>query len=197
MATGIEVRHQRDCRSREGGRCNCSPSYRASVWSAREGKRIRKTCRTMAEAKAWRHDASVAVSNGTLRAPTETTVAQAAKAFLDGARDGSITNRSGDSYKPATLRNYERALRLRVLPELGARRLSDVRTVDLQTFADSLRASGIDPSVLQQTFDPLRAIYRRALSRGEVALNPTPACNCPPCAHAATASRTLSRRPRS
>ena len=41
---GIEVRHEKSCRSlgRRRGRCNCDPTYRASVWSAREGKRVRK-----------------------------------------------------------------------------------------------------------------------------------------------------------
>jgi len=43
---GIEVRHERTCRSSEGGRCNCNRSYRASLWSARDGKLIRKTSRT-------------------------------------------------------------------------------------------------------------------------------------------------------
>jgi len=41
--TGIEVRHKKACASRAGGRCNCQPTYQASVWSARESTRIRKT----------------------------------------------------------------------------------------------------------------------------------------------------------
>ena len=40
MATGIEVRHARACRSRSGARCNCEPTYRASVWSKGETVRI-------------------------------------------------------------------------------------------------------------------------------------------------------------
>src|SRR5262245_60037867 len=40
------------------------------------------------------------------------------------AREGSIRNRSGDRYKPSVLRSYEIALRLRLLPELGGRRVS-------------------------------------------------------------------------
>lgn len=121
----------------------------------------------------------MAVNNGTLRAPTPTTVAQAASVFLDGARDGSITNRSGDSYKPSTVRIYEAALRLRVLPELGSRRMSDIRRVDLQDFADRMLAGGRHPSTISATLMPLRAIYGRALSRGEVALNPTTGLRLP------------------
>jgi integrase len=179
MAAGIEVRHQQGCRSREGTRCNCSPSYRASVWSAREGKRIRKSFDSLAAAKAWRHDAATAVREGTLRAPTPTTLREAASAWLKGARDGSIRNRAGDPYKPAAIRAYEVALRLRVLPELGVRRLSDVRRVDLQDFADRMLGEGMQPSTISVTLMPLRAIYGRALSRGEVALNPTSGLRLP------------------
>jgi integrase len=179
MAAGIEVRHQQDCRSREGQRCNCTPSYRASVWSAREGKRIRKTFETLAAAKAWRHDAATAVRDGTLRAPTPTTLREAASAWLECARDGSIRNRAGDPFKPSTVRIYEAALRLRVLPELGSCRLSDIRRVDLQDFADRMLAEGMDPSTIKAALAPLRAIYGRAVSRGEVALNPTTGLRLP------------------
>ncbi len=63
-------------------------------------------------------------------------------------------------------------MRLRVLPELGGVRLTDVRRPDLAEFADGLLATGLDPSTIRTTFLPLRAIYRRALARGEVAVNP-------------------------
>jgi hypothetical protein len=43
MAAGIDKRHQRSCRATSGGRCNCSPSYRAWVYSTRDGKKIRRT----------------------------------------------------------------------------------------------------------------------------------------------------------
>jgi hypothetical protein len=52
------------------------------------------------------------------------TLAQAASEWHEGAKAGTIRNRSGDAYKPGAFRSYERALRLRVLPELGERRLS-------------------------------------------------------------------------
>jgi hypothetical protein len=36
MAEGIVKRHSRKCRSRDGGRCNCDPTYEAWVWSKRD-----------------------------------------------------------------------------------------------------------------------------------------------------------------
>jgi integrase len=119
MAAGIRTRHSRRCRSGNGGRCNCKPSYEAWVFSSRDGTKIRKTFPSLAEAKGWRADAEGAVRKRTLRAPTSTTVAEAAHAWLKGAREGTVRNRSGDRYKPSVLRGYERALRLRILPALG------------------------------------------------------------------------------
>jgi integrase len=176
---GIDPRHSRSCSSRSGRDCNCKPTYQAHVWSRREEKRIRKTFPTLAAARAWRHDAIVSLGKGTMRAPTAQTVRAAADAWLAGARDGSIRTRSGDRYKPSAIRSYERALRLRVVPELGDARLSEVRNVDLQEFADRLVGDGLDASTIQSTLMPLRAIYRREVSRGRVAVNPTSGLELP------------------
>src|SRR4051812_32805959 len=100
---GIEARHSKKCRSTGGGRCNCSPSYRASVYSARERRRVRKTFSTLAEARAWRQDAAVAVREGTLKAGATATLNEAAKAWQGAAADGAIRNRSGDVHKPSSL----------------------------------------------------------------------------------------------
>lgn len=63
-------------------------------------------------------------------------------------------------------------MRLRVLPELSETRLAEVRRPDLQGFVDSLLAEGLNPATIEVTFLPLRAIYRRALARGGIAVNP-------------------------
>jgi integrase len=179
---GLRERHARTCRSRDGGRCNCSPSIEAFVYLPREQRKVRKTfagpgART--DAKKWRAAGIVALSKGTLRAPSPTTVAQAWKSWHDGAVDGSIRTRSGDPYKPATLRGYEIAMRRRVIPDLGAVRLSDVRRVDLQDLVDRLLADGADASTIRNTLMPLRAIYRRAVGRGEITVSPTAGLELP------------------
>jgi integrase len=61
---------------------------------------------------------------------------------------------------------------LRILPTLGSARLVDVRRPDVQQLADRLLADGHSPSTIRTTFLPLRAIYRRAMARGYVAVNP-------------------------
>lgn len=44
---------------------------------------------------------------------------------------------------------------------------------DIQRIADEMLAEGANPSTIRNTIMPLRAIYRRALEDGDVAVNPT------------------------
>jgi len=87
-------------------------------------------------------------------------------------RDGLVPTRSGDRYKPSAVRSYEAALRLHVLPEVGARKLASVERVDVQRMADELLAAGQTPSTVRNALMPLRVIYRRALQDGVVQVNP-------------------------
>ncbi|MDP8909320.1 MAG: site-specific integrase [Chloroflexota bacterium] len=107
------------------------------------------------------------------------TLSDAATEWLRGARDGTIRNRSGDPYKPSAVRAYKQQLERRVLPALGGRRLADVRRSDVQDLGDKLVAAGLAPSTVQCSILPLRAIYRRAVARGEIAVNPTSGIEVP------------------
>jgi integrase len=170
---GVQLRHSRRCRSLTGEACSCTPSYQAQVWSPRDRKPIRKTFTTLAEARAWRQESQVALRKGVLCAPTQTSLQQAADEWLAAAEAGVIRTRSGDRYKPSALRAYKQALHHRVLPTLGQKRLTAISTNMLQDLADRLTAAGLSPSSIRNTILPLRAIYRRAHNRGDVALNPT------------------------
>ena len=184
---GIRVRHGLRCRSLQGGNCNCAKSYEAAVYSSRDGRKIRKAFPTEAAARQWRSDAASAINKGALRAPTATTLREAAAAFLAGARDGSVRNRSGDTFKPSAVRSYDQALKVprtalggrSILEELGAHKLSEIGRVDLQDIAGRLLAGGLDPSTVRNALMPLRAIYRRALLRNELVVNPTAGLELP------------------
>jgi integrase len=169
---GIEVRHRTTCATWSSGKCTCKPGYQASVWSTEEGKRLRKTFPTLAAARAWRAEAQTAVLRGTLRAPVATTVREAGDALIEGMRSGRVRTRSGDHYKPSAIRSYEAALRDRIFPDLGGKRLGDVQRRDVQRLADDLLAEGRDPSTIRNALMPLRVIYRRAVEDGDVSVNP-------------------------
>jgi integrase len=64
------------------------------------------------------------------------------------------------------MRNY-------VLPDLGGIRLADVRRGDLQALVDRLLGRGLSASKVRNVLMPLRAIYRHAIERDEILVNPT------------------------
>ena len=174
MSPGIEARHRRSCATTNGGnRCNCTPTYQANVWDAKAGRRMRKTFATRTAAKQWRHDAIVALCSGELSADRGPLVSEVIDPWLEDLRQGHICNRSGDPYKPSTIRDYERNLRLRALPALGHLRFREVRTTDVQRLIDGLVRDGLEPATVDAALTPLRALYRRAVARGEVRVNPT------------------------
>jgi Phage integrase, N-terminal SAM-like domain len=169
---GIVVRHGRGCASRGGARCECQPGYQAQVFSQRDAKTIRKTFRTLSDARAWRAETPRALRLGTLKAPTRVTVAEAAKNWLEAAKAEVVRTRNGEPYKPSALRAYEGALRVHLVPELGRLRLSSLTRASVQDLVDKLVVLAKKPSTVRNAILPLRAIYRRAISRSEVALNP-------------------------
>ncbi|MGH3115401.1 MAG: tyrosine-type recombinase/integrase [Gaiellaceae bacterium] len=103
---------------------------------------------------------------------TAQTLLQAGEAFVDGIASGAIRTRAGERYKPSVVREYERSLRLHVLPTLGGARLAKIQRRDVQRQADELLASGADPSTIRNALKPLQVIYRRAIEDGDLAVNP-------------------------
>jgi hypothetical protein len=61
-----------------------------------------------------------------VRAPTSIRLRETAEVWLEGARAGLIRTRSGDPYQPWEVRAHEQAASLRVPPELGHRRVSEI-----------------------------------------------------------------------
>jgi integrase len=175
--TGIVVKHRAGCASAIGGRCNCRRVYQASVWSARDQRRIRKHFDTLAAARAWRADSYGRLRRREWRAPTPMTLARASELWLIGARAGAIHTRSGDPYKPSTLRSYDLALHGGgtgaggLLAELGHLRLAEVTPDHVQDYADRLLSAGAKPSTIRNAVMPLRAIYR--WHAREIPINPT------------------------
>ena len=175
MPAGIDVRHRKACAApRADGRC-CGASYQAHVYDASTGQRLRKTFATRTAAKQWRQDALVALRRGdgaVLRPAAGATVGEALVGLLEGMRDGTVLDRSGRRYRPATIRGYEQATRLYLNPALGALQLAEVRRRDVQALVDRMHADGLTGSTIRNKLDPLRVLYRRAIEDEELAVSP-------------------------
>lgn len=92
--------------------------------------------------------------------------------LLRARKRAGISQEEVDPCKPSALRSYEQAMRLRVLPAFRRARLSDLSRPDIQSFVNRLIEEGINPSTIQVTLLPLRAIFKRALTLGEVVASP-------------------------
>jgi integrase len=178
-APGIQVVHSAYCPSRSGAACTkgrkdgCRPSFRASVYEKRTKVKHKRTFATLAEAKAWRTHASSQLLKGRDVGHSQQTLYEAAEAWLEGAKAGTVLNRGNRPYKPSVIRTYERDLNNYVLPDLGAHKLTDIRRGLLKRFAARLVSEGRSPSKVRNIINPLRAIYRDAIEAELVQVNPT------------------------
>lgn len=168
LPPGISMRHARSCAVKP---CRCTPTYQAQV--GRGAARKTKTFPTMAAARNWRQDVAVARRQGVVQLGACPTFREAAEKWLAGAQGGSILTRSREPYKPSSLRGYREALELRIYDRFGAAKLDEIRLVHLQDLVEDLVDQGADASTIRNTLMPVRVIYRRAISRGQVLVNPT------------------------
>ena len=176
-APGVEVRHTKGCAIHNGRRCSCQPTYRAVVVLGRPGHKRRRKSRTFSTitaAQTRRRDALIAVEHGRLRASEPITLREATRRYLSGAADGTIRNRSGDPYKPSALRGIEQAFRLRLVPDLGARQLADVRRADLQQLVNRMQTKEASPSTIRNTINAARALYRHAIQNDLISTDTDP-----------------------
>jgi integrase len=172
---GIRVRHSRSCASHAGAACDCTPGFEAATYAKRDGRKVRRTFPTVTEARRWRTAMLKLSHDGGLRAPAATTLNEAAALWLEKAGSGAIRTRSGDRYKPSALRGYEQALRLRILPSLGAHKLAEISRADLQRLVARWQEQRLSPSSIRNTVNAIRVIYRSAdlFTDGTIAADPT------------------------
>lgn len=152
----------------------CVPGV--GVWDNAAGKSHVRTFPSYEAARSWRHEVLVVVRRRGTVAPGRyelPTVAEALDALIDGMSDGTVLDRSGKEYKPATIRSYEQASRRYLKSKLGRHRLDALERGHVQMLVDALRRKGLKPSTVHNKLDPLRVVYRRAVNRDIVSTDPT------------------------
>jgi integrase len=186
-STGIRPRHARACsrRTDKQAPCRCTPTFEANVYDAKAEKRITKVFPTKSAAMRWREDARVALRSGDLSADRGPMFTDAVEALLERMRAGHVRTRSGEPYKPAAVRGYKSSLYLRAIPAFGHLRLAEVTRRDVQRFIDELVDKGFATATIDSDLTPLRVLFRQAVKREQVRINPmteldVPAVRCKP-----------------
>jgi integrase len=183
MSSGIDLRVTRDGVAR----------YRVRVRV--DGRNLAGTFGTPEEALAWRAQAlAFAAGRGPEPAsprprlqnrsalPKVVSIEDAARRFIRGALEGTTTQRNGTPYKPSTVRTYEIALRVHVIPAIGRVPLATLRRGDVQRMIDEVAAAGT-PRDAQKALVALRACLHVARRYDEVEGDPTIGVAVPRSAH--------------
>lgn len=81
--------------------------HRGTAWDRRARRNVfGPWTPNLAEARHWRVDALARLQAGTMSADIGPTVRDAVERFLDGIESGALRDRSGNRYKPSTIRSY-------------------------------------------------------------------------------------------
>ena len=169
LPPGVRERHSRSCASRVGGKCDCDPSYEASVYDARESRRqgrivkIRRTFTgkgALAAAKAWRRDAAHQVSRGEIAFEPKQRLEEAVAEWLDKCARGEVRSRRRVPYSASTLRDYRSDLARFVLPELGHTDVNDVTRQEVQRVIEGMNGQGFAGQTVRNAIVALQAFYR-------------------------------------
>jgi hypothetical protein len=119
----------------------------------------------MAAAVACLSEALLAVQVGKLCAQTPIALGEAPNRFIEGAQSGEVSQ---------AVRIAGTAEQFRLVPNLGARRLADVKRADLQALVERMKVSGKAPSTIRNAVNAEGALIAGACNTTLLALQPIP-----------------------
>lgn len=169
LPTGIRERHSRGCQSRDFTKCDCPYTYEASVYDARESRRLGRVVKirrtftgrgALAAAKGWRRDAMSATARGELKFEPKQRLDDAVAEWLGKCERGEVRSRRRIPYSALTLRDYRSDLDRFVLPELGHLAVGDITRVDVQTIVERMNGQGFAGQTVRNAVVALQALYR-------------------------------------
>ena len=179
---GVEPRHARECPATGWNldRCTCSPTYRGTAWSRKDGRLLKSPPFASATAaKNWAQDAKVDLRRGVRRAPAPMTVRQLADTWLEHLDGGLVRTRSGRPYKPSTRLGYRQVIEDWIVPELGQYRLAELDRDTVQDMIERMLSGDADDgqrkksaSTVRNAITALRAMWRHPAARKSQPGNP-------------------------
>ena len=169
LPAGIRERHSRKCHSRVGGKCDCTPTIEASVYDARETRRLDRVVKirkafngkgALAAAKGWQRDAGAQVARGEIKFERRQRLDDAIAEWLGKCQRGEVRSRRRIPYSASTLRDYRSDLERFVLPELGHLRVTDITRGDVQAIIERMNGEGFAGQTVRNAIVALQAFYR-------------------------------------
>lgn len=128
------------------------------------GKRRLKTFKLKKAADAFAASTTVEISQGVH-------VAEGASATVEAASRKWIKAITADGLERSSIEDYERTLRLHILPFIGGLRLTALTVTRLRAFEDELREAGRSAATTKRTIVSLGSMLADAQERGLVARN--------------------------
>lgn len=143
-----------------------------AYWRDPEGKQRSKAIGTrMKEAEAYAIKMQTRVFDGTYRDIEEITFSAFAEQWL---RDYARVQ-----VKPSTLLNYRSMMQSSLIPFFGNRKLSSIRTADVQRYVSGRMASGVKAATVQKALIMLKGMLKQAVQWDYLRENPALAVKAP------------------
>jgi integrase len=120
------------------------------------------------------------VDTGTWREPSSETLAAYAERWLERRNPARVGGTGRTRLAPSTFEGYRLNLRRHVVPRLGTRTLSSLRTEDVDRLIAELEAEGKAPGTVRNVVVPLRKMLADAVRQGLLLANPAARADLPP-----------------
>jgi integrase len=120
------------------------------------------------------------VDTGTWREPSSETLASYAERWLAHRDPARVGGGGRTRLSPSTFEGYRLNLRRHVLPRVGDRTLSSLRTEDVDRLIAELEADGKAPGTVRNVIVPLRKMLADAVRQGRLLANPAARADLPP-----------------
>jgi integrase len=120
------------------------------------------------------------VDTGTWREPSSETLASYAERWLAHRDPARVGGGGRTRLSPSTFEGYRLNVRRHVLPRLGRRTLSSLRTEDVDRLIADLEAEGKSPGTVRNVVVPLRKLLADAVRQGLLLVNPAARADLPP-----------------
>jgi integrase len=136
-------------------------------WRDSEGTQHWKSCKTKAEARAFKAKVTLANETGGMQAPQRLTLDEYAEQWIDSYR-----GRDGRGVATRTLSNYKARLRLHIKPYFGKQQVVAIKPRHVREFVNHLEGKGLSPTGVRPVIVALKALLATAVEDGLILASP-------------------------